>query len=184
VPKIVDHEAARADMLERAFELFATTGYDAVSMRQLAKWLSVSTGTLYHYFETKEHFFSEMVRYVAQRDLVTAVASIPAAADIGQRADALLRFLRTNETHLRNLLLLSLDFVRHSQETEVPVIREAIAGFTRAIAEHIGGDVPREAAQPILASVIGALAIRALDPGSKILDELASALPGSEPVVA
>lgn len=184
MPKIVDHEATRADMLERAFELFATTGYAAVSMRELAKWLRVSTGTLYHYFDTKEQFFSEMVRHVAQRNLLTAVASIPAGADIGERAEALMRFLRRNETHLRHLVLLSLDFVRHAQSAEVPVIRDAIAGFHRAIAEHLGDGLPREAAMPILASVIGALTIRALDPASTVLDDLAASLPQAQPVSA
>lgn len=184
MPKIVDHEATRALLLERAFELFATTGYAAVSMRELAKWLRVSTGTLYHYFDTKEQFFAEMVKHVAQRNLLTAVASIPPGADIGERAEALMRFLRRNEAHLRNLVLLSLDFVRHAHTAEVPVIRDAVAGFHRAIAEQLGEGLPREAATPILASVIGALTMRVLDPASTVLEDLAATLPRAQPIPA
>ena len=69
MPKIVDHEAQRIAMLDGAFELFADNGYAATSMRSLATGLGVSTGTLYHYFASKDEIFENMVRRVAERDV-------------------------------------------------------------------------------------------------------------------
>ena len=54
MPKVVDHDQQRSDLLAAAFDLFADRGYSATSMRALASGLGVSTGTLYHYFSGKD----------------------------------------------------------------------------------------------------------------------------------
>ena len=80
MPKIVDHDAQRAELLDGAFELFADNGYSATSMRTLAAGLGVSTGTLYHYFGNKEDIFAKMISRVSERDVSAATAGIPGDA--------------------------------------------------------------------------------------------------------
>ncbi|MGB6015410.1 MAG: helix-turn-helix domain-containing protein, partial [Nodosilinea sp.] len=48
MPKIVDHDQYRREILDQCFDLFAEKGYAALTMRQIAQELGVSTGTLYH----------------------------------------------------------------------------------------------------------------------------------------
>lgn len=70
MPKVVDHEGYRRELAEKSFEVFARLGFAACTMRVLANELQVSTGTLYHYFATKEDVFAYLVRYkAAQQDI-------------------------------------------------------------------------------------------------------------------
>lgn len=167
----------RADLLERAFDLFAQSGYGTVTMRELARWLSVSTGTLYHYFATKEAFFTAMMHHVARRDALTAGAAVPPNAEPLDRARAMHAFVTANEPHLRNLVLLSLDFVRRADPDEQQVIRDGLGGFVEVIERHLR-DLPAPVSQPLLAAVIGALVMRILDPDSPVLTDLLGLLPG------
>ncbi len=51
----------RARIIEVAFELFDTQGYDAVSMRMIAQAAGVSLGTPYSYFADKKAVFKEVL---------------------------------------------------------------------------------------------------------------------------
>lgn len=62
MPKIVDHQAYRRELLERAAPLFLHYGFEALTTRRLARQLKVSTGTLYHYFQSKEQLFECLVQ--------------------------------------------------------------------------------------------------------------------------
>jgi len=53
MPKIVDHDAYRDELIERYFDDFAQRGYNDVTMREIAAKLNISTGTLYHYFPSR-----------------------------------------------------------------------------------------------------------------------------------
>jgi AcrR family transcriptional regulator len=69
LPKVVDHDAYRLELLERAAPLFVEIGYDSLTTRQLCRHLGVSTGTLYHYFPSKEKFFEALARHWMTQDL-------------------------------------------------------------------------------------------------------------------
>jgi AcrR family transcriptional regulator len=55
-----DREGRRRDILDAAREQMATGGYLALNMRDLARRASVSPGTLYQYFSTKEEIFATL----------------------------------------------------------------------------------------------------------------------------
>lgn len=61
MPKVVQHEEYRNHLLDSCFEIFVRLGYTASTMRVLARELGISTGTLYHYFATKEDLFTQLV---------------------------------------------------------------------------------------------------------------------------
>jgi AcrR family transcriptional regulator len=61
MPKIVDHVAYKNKLVEQSFEIMATRGYYSLSMRDLARTLRVSTGTLYHYFGSKLGLFEAIL---------------------------------------------------------------------------------------------------------------------------
>ena len=48
-------------ILEKAFEVFMTKGYDSASMTVLQKELKMSRGAMYRYFESKEDLFKEVI---------------------------------------------------------------------------------------------------------------------------
>ena len=55
-----DREGRRRDILDAAREQMAEGGYLALNMRDLARRASVSPGTLYQYFSTKEEIFATL----------------------------------------------------------------------------------------------------------------------------
>lgn len=50
------------EILEAAFEQFSRNGYAATTLDQIAERAGVTKGTIYVYFENKEHLFISMVR--------------------------------------------------------------------------------------------------------------------------
>ena len=69
MPKIVDHDAYREELVLRYFDIFAKRGYADVTMREIASTLGVSTGTLYHYFPTKKSILEHMFRIASRHDM-------------------------------------------------------------------------------------------------------------------
>ncbi|MEM7759849.1 MAG: helix-turn-helix domain-containing protein, partial [Cyanobacteria bacterium P01_A01_bin.40] len=70
MPKIVDHHRYRKELLAKCFDLFAQRGYGSLTMRQVAKEIGVSTGTLYHYFASKEELFRQLIEEITEQDIL------------------------------------------------------------------------------------------------------------------
>lgn len=58
-------EQRRALIMEKAIELFAKKGYAETKIGDIAKAADMSVGLMFHYFESKEKLFEELVRYGA-----------------------------------------------------------------------------------------------------------------------
>lgn len=54
-------ERSRRAVLEAALRLFASQGYRATTMREIADRAGVSTGNVYHHFPDKETIFRELI---------------------------------------------------------------------------------------------------------------------------
>lgn len=57
MPKIVDKDAKRRDLVKVATKLFARDGYAATKIADVAKAAGVGKGTMYEYFASKEELF-------------------------------------------------------------------------------------------------------------------------------
>ena len=55
-------EARKAEILEAAFELFATEGYHGASVSKIAKQAGISKGLMYNYFNSKEDVLRAIMR--------------------------------------------------------------------------------------------------------------------------
>jgi AcrR family transcriptional regulator len=122
VPKIVDREQYRKQLLTASFELFAEIGYGKITMRQLAQKLGISTGTLYHYFPSKEAIFLQLVEELAHRDIsnfIIQAESVP--PDIRSRVKAILDFTQENRDYFSKQLMIGMDYYQQQVgETDVP----------------------------------------------------------------
>ncbi|HYC91247.1 MAG TPA: TetR/AcrR family transcriptional regulator [Thermoanaerobaculia bacterium] len=54
-------ERSRRAVLDAALQLFASQGYRATTMREIAEQAGVSTGNVYHHFPDKERIFRELI---------------------------------------------------------------------------------------------------------------------------
>ena len=99
MPKIVDAEQYRQELLDKCFDLFAEKGYANVTTRQIAKELGVSTGTLYHYFPNKQALFEQLVEHISGQD-IDILQQIDKASSIPQRIEALGEILIANREYI------------------------------------------------------------------------------------
>lgn len=58
-------EQRRALIMDKAIELFAKKGYADTKIGDIAKAANMSVGLMFHYFESKEKLFEEIIRYGA-----------------------------------------------------------------------------------------------------------------------
>jgi AcrR family transcriptional regulator len=127
VPKIVDREQYSKQLLTESFELFAEIGYGKITMRQLAQKLGISTGTLYHYFPSKEAIFLQLVEELAHRDIsnfMIQAESVP--PDIRSRVRAILNFTKENRDYFSKQLMIGMDYYQQ-QVGETDVLKEDLS---------------------------------------------------------
>ena len=162
MPKVVDHESQRGDFLDAAFALFARQGFQKVTMRGLARKLGVSTGSLYHYFPSKDAIFGQLFDRVSRRDVDLVTADIDAETSIPGKLQALFSFLAEHEGRLADTLLLGLEHRRHAPEDR-EVLEGTLRTYRAALTEHLG--LSDEAfSGPLMSLLLGAIVHRVLDP--------------------
>jgi AcrR family transcriptional regulator len=79
VPKLVDHQQRRAEIIEAVWTLVARDGFGALTMRDIASELHLANGALTRYFPSK----SAILRAALER--ANAVTNERAAESIGSR---------------------------------------------------------------------------------------------------
>ena len=121
MPKIVDHEQYRKELLGKCFDLFAQKGYGSITMRQISQGLGVSTGTLYHYFPSKQALFEQLVEEVCQQDLSAALAELGERKTPQEAMEVLGRYIVKNEDYFIKWTYLWVDFCQHQYFPEIPV---------------------------------------------------------------
>jgi AcrR family transcriptional regulator len=112
MPKIVDHDTYRSELLAKAVQAFAEKGFAALSMKQLADAIGVSHGLFYHYFSNKEDLFLQMMEQLGRDILLDLVNGVDEGARVADRLDAMMRRMEARDADLRRLFVLATDYVR------------------------------------------------------------------------
>jgi AcrR family transcriptional regulator len=110
MPKIVDHDLYRKELLSKCFDLFAQKGYASITMREIAKELRVSTGTLYHYFPSKEALFEQLIEELAQQDIARVTAELKQVKTLPERIETIFDWVAKNEAYLLKQMFIQIDF--------------------------------------------------------------------------
>lgn len=162
MPKIVDHDAYREQILEGCYELFAREGYAAITLRRLSKELGISTGAIYHYFESKEAIFEQTVAYIARQELSSAILEVQSGTTREERLLSLVRFLHEHDERLRLLLMLIFDFSRQSvSAADSDIFSIALNTYVDAIIANLP-EIPAEDARFVVDMLLGTVVRRVL----------------------
>lgn len=141
MPKVVDHEQYRKELLGKCFDLFATKGYGSITMREIAQGLKVSTGTLYHYFPSKQALFEQLVEEISQQDVSAALAEISGAKTLSETMLALGKYLVKNEDYCIKWTYVWVDFCQHQDINEIrnnQVFKRANRHYQQAVCDLLG----------------------------------------------
>lgn len=145
MPKIVDRELYRQELLEKCFDLFAQKGYGSITMRQIAKGLNVSTGTLYHYFPSKQALFEQLVEEKLQRDIYFVTKQWQGIRSLEEKAEILADYLANNLEDQIKWTYLMVDFAQNQEregDADSQRWQETCDRYRWVIYEFIGVENP------------------------------------------
>ena len=141
MPKIVDHDIYRQELLQRSTQVFVSRGYGEISMRDIASAIEVSTGTLYHYFPSKEDLFRHLFLFHARHSTTQLVATICGVEGRKARLERLLQFFQNQCDGMRMQFLLSADMLRHELPAKSSgLLRRWASGMKRKVADLLSID--------------------------------------------
>lgn len=121
MPKIVDHNQYRKELLQGCIPVFASNSFGLLTMRQIAKELGVTTGTLYHYFSSKEDIFYQLVEHLAKESFLQSEKHVVEYDTLEERLDSFLQFMKTYEEQAIQVVLIMTDFIRTAEAKGVSI---------------------------------------------------------------
>ena len=163
MPKIVDVEQYRKELLLKSAELFAEKGYANMTTRELAQGLGVSTGTLYHYFPSKAALFEQLVEEMCREDVLLAKAEIDRGKTLTEKLKILGKFMTNREDSCIKQLFLWIDYSQYQGREELSrsqLFERVDRRYHQAVIEILGISDPSVAW--LVVSVINGLILERL----------------------
>jgi AcrR family transcriptional regulator len=164
MPKIVDHEKQRRELLLRCFDLFRRRGYRGVTMREVAREIGASTGALYHYFPNKLAILEQLYELAVHDDLGSVKGASAKGISRKEKVRRLAAMWGRSETTHAGLLLLALDLYRNVPEQSGRLLAGYAARYKEAISRSLG--VGPVVADAVFTYLLGANLHALLTPGS------------------
>ncbi|MFM1918517.1 MAG: hypothetical protein RLZZ303_151 [Candidatus Hydrogenedentota bacterium] len=163
MPKLIDHDVYRAELLTKALNSFAESGFAALSMKQLAGALGISHGLLYHYFANKEQLFLQMTEQLAERLLQEMIAGTEGCASPTEKLERMLDNLERRDEEVRRLLSLVQDYARlMGNRAEGNGLTQIVREIKEQVRATLGLSGPQ--AQFLFTYSLGMLQGRTIDP--------------------
>ncbi|MEV1241952.1 TetR/AcrR family transcriptional regulator [Nonomuraea sp. NPDC050022] len=166
MPKIVDHDERRREVLSAARRVIVRDGIDAATTRAIAKEAGYSNGVLAHYFADKDEILLSALRQSHQRIRERLTRKIEGATGLAALRELLLDNLpldaeRTQETRLevsfwsRSLASERLAEVQRAEAAELRGAVRTVLGEARAAGELTSDENLDDITERLLALVDG-----------------------------
>jgi len=164
MPKIVNHDEYRQKLLEKSYDLFTRKGYNNINMKEIAAEIGVSTGTLYHYFPSKENMLAEMISWIGMENTEEYIKRTSSVESIRDRFDMIVDYWKEKGKLYENILLLAFDMYRNTDiEHWKPLYDTFAERYTAGMSERL--NISRQFARSIFIYFLG-LSFHAIATGS------------------
>ncbi|MGV9303394.1 TetR/AcrR family transcriptional regulator [Nonomuraea sp. NPDC003727] len=172
MPKIVDHDERRREVLSAASTVIVRDGIDAATSRAIAKEAGLSNGVLGHYFTDKDEILLSALRHSHQRIRERITRRVEGLTGLAALREVLLDNLplddeRDQETRLEISFWsrsLAVDRLAEVQRAEAAELRAAVRLLLEQAREagEIGADGDLDVAAERLLALVDGLSLRAL----------------------
>lgn len=109
--------SARDRLLDAATELFATRGFQAIGLRDLAGYVGLHAGSLYHHIESKQCLLFELIESALSDLLADTKRRMKGASTTAERVRRFVQaFVSFSLNDKHRLVLVSREFVNLSEE--------------------------------------------------------------------
>lgn len=115
MPRRVDHDRMRADIIDATWRLIAERGIEAVTMRELARELGFANGSITHYFPNKSAILTAAFQHVfdATNDRYRASVAVSHARGLAALREFLVQTLPIDEERLLEARIV-IPFLEHA----------------------------------------------------------------------
>jgi AcrR family transcriptional regulator len=154
MPKTVNHDEYRKELLEKCFFIFSQKGYSKVTLREIATEIGVSTGTIYHYFPAKQNILKQMFIYIMETNVEAYSEKMKNADTLKSRLEYFAEFLIEFEKYYKHVLLLAIDLFRVE---EIDDSEKILTTFSKYYTETISKTlkIPTQYARSLFIYIIG-----------------------------
>jgi len=172
MPKIVDREAHRSELLRHSFEVVAQVGYGSLSMKALAGALGVSLGQFYHYFDSKEDWFVSLVAHYASDTFAQLGREIPHEATLPEKTALLAGHIARNGERYANMVRVAGDYFRMPGVGAQGGLLQLGLSVSQ-LYDYIGTlfETDEATARALVSYVVGAVSAARVDPRATAVDE-------------
>jgi AcrR family transcriptional regulator len=154
LPKIVNRNEYRQKLLEKSLHLFTRIGYHNINMKEIAAEIGVSTGTLYHYFPSKENMLAEMIAWIGDKNVQEYIQRTSSVESIHDRFDMIVDFWKEKSELYENIVLLAIDMYRNTDIEQWKAVYSFFAErYTDGMSERL--NISRQFARSIFIYFIG-----------------------------
>lgn len=154
MPKIVNHDEYRQELLDKSFLLFTRKGYNNISMKEIAAEIGVSTGTLYHYFPSKEKMLAEMISWIGYINTEEYIQRTSSVESVRDRFDMIVDFWKEKGELYKQILLLAFDMYRNTDIAHwKPLYAVFAERYTVGMSERL--NISRQFARSIFVYFLG-----------------------------
>lgn len=171
MPKIVDREAYRQELIIKAVDIFSEHGFNGLGMRGIAEELGISKSALYHYFASKEILFAACTEFVLQPKSLYGVSD---EKEIPQNNEqAIVTLISALDERFQGEMVVLLDYVKNRDAQAVAsdrLLRMADAHFLAELSRIVGESNANQA----YALLMGGLMLRLLNGKQTAIEEIAS----------
>jgi AcrR family transcriptional regulator len=158
MPKIVDHEQVRADIVARAVELFAEQGFGGLGIRGLAKAVGMAKSSIYYYFPTKEALIEAVIEAVVAQDVASLEGVVGTAGSFEDRLERAVTWTVEHEDRLATQIRILNEAAREQIWTDDgSVIQTYVKGLSRVIGLNVA------AARTFYLQILGVVLQRMVD---------------------
>jgi AcrR family transcriptional regulator len=152
-------EDTRSTIIDAATTEFASRGYEAVSMRSIARKAGVDPALVHHYFAEKADLFAESIKAPIRPDRVVKEILAGPREQIGEN---IIRYLLgALEERSARTRMISLIHTALGQEFAATMLRQfLVREVFKRIADAIGGDDSQLRASLAASQIVGLMIVR------------------------
>ncbi|KUG23289.1 transcriptional regulator, tetr family [hydrocarbon metagenome] len=154
MPKIVNHDEYRQELLKKSLRLFTRKGYHNINMKEIAAENDVSTGSLYHYFPSKENMLAQMIAWLGDENVDEYIRRTSSIESVRERFDMIIDYWKENRELYQNIMLLAIDVFRNVDMKQWKEVYTFFAErYTAGMSERL--NISRQLAKSIFIHFLG-----------------------------
>jgi len=183
MPKLIDRDEKRREILDAALQAFSRNGYHTTNLQRVATAAGIGKSSIYHYFPTRDALFQALMQHLLEREVALFDQVLSADGTASERLEVLIRGVEGVIDEWGNTGPLLIDCIhdKRGRKAVARTLRRIHEPLRRLIAdgqrsgEFRRGD-PGALATVVIACLDGVLLLRLLDPESVARPKVAAEL--------